>query len=86
MHRTKITLSSQSVIIMTCYFRHIKDIFVEIGVEVTKENKREIDKKIHELLGIEYKRCSSTWREFKRRLEEDEFFIDKLRNALADFR
>ena len=34
---------------MSCYFRHLKDIFEEAGVEVTKENKKEIDRVIHDL-------------------------------------
>ncbi len=57
---------------MTCYFRHMKQTFTELGVEVTPENKRVIDKKIHELLDIEYKNCSATWKEIKKRLAEDE--------------
>lgn len=32
---------------MTCYFRHIQHIFKKAGVEVTSENKREIDRVIH---------------------------------------
>lgn len=74
------------MIVMTCYFRYIRDLFADIGVKVSNENKKEIDKKIHELLGIEYKNCSSTWREFKRRRETDNTFINSLRDALSDFR
>ena len=43
---------------MTCYFRHMKDIFAEIGIEPTKENKKEIDRKIRDYLGVEYINCS----------------------------
>ncbi|UCE10686.1 MAG: hypothetical protein JSW61_01780 [Candidatus Thorarchaeota archaeon] len=57
---------------MTCYFRHMKHIFEEMGIEVTKENKRDVDKQIHKLVGVEYKNCSSTWKEIKRRMAEDE--------------
>ena len=32
---------------MTCYFRHINDVFEKIGIKVTKENKRQIDQIIH---------------------------------------
>lgn len=47
---------------MTCYFRHklMKDVFTKAGVEVTKENRQEIDRVIHSLVGVEYKDCSST--------------------------
>ena len=56
---------------MTCYFRHMKDIFTEIGVEATKENRKDIDRKIHGLLGVKYKNCSSTWKLVKEKLSED---------------
>ena len=69
---------------MTCYFRHMKGIFAEIGVEVTPENKRDIDKQIHKLLGVEYKNCSATWKELKKRREEDEpAFLKALDGALG---
>ena len=69
---------------MTCYFRHMKGIFTEIGVEVTPKNKRDIDKKIHELLEIEYKNCSSTWKEIKKRIADDEpAFMTSLDGALG---
>ena len=28
--------------VMTCYFRHLKEIFKKAGIEVTRENKREV--------------------------------------------
>ena len=69
---------------MTCYFRHISRVFEEIGIEVTKENKREIDKVIHELVGVNYKDCSNAWREVKKKLAEDEEgFINVLRGLLS---
>lgn len=69
---------------MTCYFRHMKGIFSELGIEVTPENKREIDKQIHKLLGIEYKNCPATWKEVKKRKEADEpGFMAALDGALG---
>ena len=69
---------------MTCYFRHMNWIFEEIGVEATKENKRDMDRKIHELLGVEYKNCSATWKEVKKKLADDEVgFIADLKKALT---
>jgi len=69
---------------MTCYFRHMKDVFVEIGVEVTKENKKEIDRKIHGILGVQYKDCSTTWKHVKARLADNrEAFINELRTRLT---
>ena len=67
---------------VTCYFRHIKHIFTKAGIEVTKENKREIDRAIHNIVGVEYKNCSSTWGEVKKRLAEDEdAFISELQKT-----
>jgi len=72
------------VIHLTCYFRHIKHLFTEIGVEVTTENKRELDRRIHELVGVEYKNCSAAWKEIKMKLAEDEVgFIVNLRETLT---
>ncbi|UCD45705.1 MAG: hypothetical protein JSV27_04255 [Candidatus Bathyarchaeota archaeon] len=67
---------------MTCYFRHMKDVFSKAGIEVTKENKKALDEAIHSYVGVEYKDCSSTWREVKKKLAEDEeAFIAMLMNA-----
>jgi len=68
---------------MTCYFRHIKPIFNKMGLEITKENKKEIDKTIHDIVGVEYKNCSATWREVKKRISEDEeSFTSKLKESV----
>lgn len=67
----------------TCYFKHIKNVFEKAGVEPTTENKKEIDKVIHSLFGVEYKNCSQTWKAVKAKLAEDEAqFIEHLRAAL----
>ena len=70
---------------MTCYFRHMrmKNIFDKSGVEVTKENRKEIDRIIHSIVGVEYKNCSATWKAVKEKLDEDEDdFIENLKKAL----
>jgi len=62
----------------------MKDIFEEAGVGVTRENKKEIDRKIHAILGVQYKDCSTTWKQVKARLADDrEAFIDELRIQLT---
>ena len=59
-------------------------IFEEIGIKVTKENKREIDRVIHDMVGVDYKNCSASWKEVKKRLAEDEEgFINALRGLLS---
>ena len=70
---------------MTCYFRHLKHVFEKAGIEVTSENKREIDRMIHGIVGVEYKSCPATWKEVKKRLVEDEeAFISKLEKTFAE--
>jgi hypothetical protein len=39
---------------MTCYFRHLKEIFKKAGIEVTSENKREVDRTIHGALNLSF--------------------------------
>ncbi len=67
---------------MTCYFRHkqMKDVFERAGVEITKENRKEVDRVVHSIVGVEYKSCPDTWRAVKARLGEDEdAFMRELR-------
>ncbi len=70
---------------MTCYFRHLKPIFEKAGIRITSENKKDIDKKIHQIVGIEYKNCSATWKEVKKRItENEENFVNILNKAVKD--
>lgn len=70
---------------MTCYFRHLKPIFEKAGISITSENKKDIDKKIHQIVGIEYKNCSATWKEVKKRItENEENFVNILNKAVKD--
>ncbi len=57
---------------MTCYFRHLKGIFEKAGIEVTGENKGDVDKLIHTIVRKRYKNCPAAWREVKKRIAEDE--------------
>ena len=67
---------------MTCYFRHLREVFKKAGIEVTNENKREIDRVIHGIVGAKYKSCPAAWREVKKRIAEDEqAFVSSLREA-----
>ena len=67
---------------MTCYFRHLKETFRKAGIEVTSENKKEIDKIIHNIVGASYKNCPAAWKEVKRMIVKDEdSFVEKLKQA-----
>jgi len=67
---------------MTCYFRHLKEIFKKAGIEVTSENRREIDRIIHSIVDVKYKECPAAWREVKKIITENEAdFVSKLKEA-----
>jgi len=42
---------------MSCYFRHLKGVMAEAGVEVTQANKKDVDRALHEIVGVAYKDC-----------------------------
>lgn len=71
---------------MSCYFRHMKDVLEEVGVVVTQENKKEIDRILHGIVSVEYKNCSPAWKAVKERIRLDEKardgFLKELRKAL----
>ena len=71
---------------MSCYFRHLKDILNEAGIEVTPGNKHEIDQAFHQIAGVEYKDCPATWKGLKQELAGDgqkrQELIRKLQQAL----
>ena len=68
--------------VLTCYFRHLKDIFAEAGIEVTNENRKDVDKAVHSMVKIDYKNCAAVWREIKKRIKEnEEGFIAQLRET-----
>jgi hypothetical protein len=65
---------------LTCYFRHLKSVFQKAGIVVTPQNKAEIDKVIHKIVGTDYKNCPATWKHVKNMLAKDEArFILKLK-------
>lgn len=67
---------------MTCYLRHLSEVFQKAGIEVTKENKQKLDRVIHDLMHTKYKNCSSTWKEVKKHIAEDETgFVLTLKEA-----
>ena len=71
---------------MSCYFRHMKDVLDEVGVEITPANKKEIDAILHGIVDVEYKNCSPAWKKIKEMVKGDpadrERFVEKLKAAL----
>ena len=67
---------------MTCYFRHLKQVFEKAGIEVSPANKRELDRIIHNIVNVDYKNCPDTWRQVKKLILEDEAnFASMLKDA-----
>lgn len=50
---------------MSCYFRQLKDIFAAAGIEVTPQNKKQLDRAFHSIVGVEFKECPTTWKKLK---------------------
>ena len=57
---------------MSCYFRHMKNELEEAGVQITRENKKDIDRILHEMADVAYKNCSPTWKAIKAHIKADE--------------
>ncbi len=56
----------------------------EAGIEVTAKNKKQIDEAIHQMMGVNYKNCSATWRALKHQItgEQTQDFVRKLQDAI----
>ncbi len=70
---------------MTCYFRHLKQVFEKAGIEITQANKQEIDRIIHTMVNVKYKNCPAVWKQVKNLILEDEdSFALMLKDVLDD--
>lgn len=70
---------------MSCYFRHLKDIFEEAGVAVTPANRERIDQAIQRFVGTAGQPCPETWRRLKERLADSASarqLVGRLKSAL----
>jgi hypothetical protein len=57
---------------MSCYFRHLKEVFEEAGLKVTPANRKEVDRVIHAAVGLTHKHCPSAWKKVKQEFLTDE--------------
>ena len=66
----------------------MKEVLAEAGVEVTAENRKQIDRAFHGLMGVEYKDCPATWRKLKLELAGDaagrKRFVQRLKKAIRN--
>ena len=72
---------------MSCYFRHLQEIFDSAGIEITKDNRKKLDEAMRKLLKVKYKDCPKTWKEIKEKILVDEKkkkdFANKLKKILG---
>ncbi len=70
---------------MSCYLHHIKDVLAEAGIELTAANRKQIDRAVHQIVGVAYKDCPVTWKRLKAEIRGDDLkkqeFIRQLRDA-----
>jgi len=55
---------------MSCYTRHLDNLFAAAGIENTKENRKRADGFIREIIGMKEEGCPVVWREVKSRLAD----------------
>ena len=71
---------------MSCYFRHMDDIFSEAGITVTKENRKQVDQAVHRIMDVPYKNCPPTWKKLKQEvLSNTEKRLDFIRKLKAEY-
>ena len=71
---------------MSCYLRHLKDVLAGAGIEVTPANKKDVDRALHEIVGVAYEDCPNAWRNLKSQMANEAdraVVVKKLRKALA---
>ena len=71
---------------MSCYFRHLKELFDEAGIEVTPANRNQVDQAIHRLVNVPCKECPQAWKKLKQEIltneEKRQEFVAKLRATM----
>jgi hypothetical protein len=50
----------------------MKGIFSEAGIEITSDNKKDVDRAIHKMVGVKYKDCPTAWKKLKHKFMGDE--------------
>jgi hypothetical protein len=63
----------------------MKELFSDIGIEVTKENRAKVDEIIHEMLSVDYPNCAAAWKMVRKKLAMDApGFKERLKTALIN--
>lgn len=73
---------------MTSYFKNsrMKELFDEIGIEITKDNRDKVDEVIHDMLSVDYPNSAAAWKMVRKKLSSDnaDGFKERLRAALVN--
>ncbi|MFW9960642.1 MAG: hypothetical protein ACFFDV_06475 [Candidatus Thorarchaeota archaeon] len=61
------------------------ELFTELDIEVTKENRNQIDEIIHDMLSVDYPNSAAVWKLVRKKLDSDdaEGFKQRLKMALS---
>jgi hypothetical protein len=71
---------------MSCYTRHLGDLFAAAEIENTKENRKRADGFIREIISMKEEGYPAVWREVKTRLADPDKSLElanRLRQAFA---
>ena len=72
---------------MTKYFKNSRmiQLFDELGIELTKENRDKVDEVIHDMLSVDYPNDAAAWKMVRKKLdsEDAEGFKQRLKVALT---
>ena len=74
-----------SEVSMPKYFKNsrMQQLFIDIGIEVTKENMDKIDEVIHDMLSVDYPNGAAAWKMVRKKLDGDDSEGFKLRLKTA---
>ncbi len=64
----------------------MQELFAEIGIEITKENRDKVDEVIHDMLSVDYPNGAAAWKMVRKKLSSDdaEGFKQRLKVALVN--
>jgi hypothetical protein len=71
---------------MTHYFKNSRmtELFTELGIEITRENRDRIDELIHDMLSVDYPNSVAAWKMVRAKLSSDdaEGFKQRLKDTI----
>ena len=79
-------MKNTTAVSMPKYFKNsrMQQLFIDIGIEVTKENEDMVDEVIHDMLSVDYPNGAAAWKMVRKKLdgEDPEGFKLRLKTAL----